>query len=442
MNDRRVVITGLGAITCLGQNIDDLWQGLCEGRCGIDTIKSFDPSGFTCQLAGEVANFKINKHVPKTHRKAIKLMSRDIELAIIAANEAVESSGLITKATDKENINITPDRMAINVGAGLISCDLVELAPAVAKSIVDGKFDLRKWGRDGLNSLTPIWLLKYLPNMLACHVGIIHDFRGPSNSITSGEAGGQLAIAEATRNIARNDADLALAGGCEAKVNPLMMLRQCLLKRSTCDYNDQPDKSCRPFDSQATGSVFGEAGGLIVLEDMGRAIKRGVKIYAEIVGLGSSISINPAYEQMEPSGKGIQIAIESAMAEANISPDELDLIIPHGTGIPADDLAEATAIQNALGEAAEKIPCWPIKSLLSNTGAASSAIDVIVAAKAISEGMIGSAKNCDDKADGCKLNINGKLIQAPIRYALCCSYTFGGQTAAVILKNIKDEIIK
>ena len=440
MNTHRVVITGLGAISPLGMNTQDLWNGLCEGRCGIDTIKAFDPVGFTCKIAGEVPEFKIQKFLPKSHRKATKLMCRDIKLAIIAANQAFENSRLVTRATDPDNINIDPAGTAVNIGAAVICCDLEELSPAVAKSIADGKFDIRKWGADGLEALTPLWLLKYLPNMPACHIAIIHDIQGPNNSITCGEASAHLAIGEAAQIIARGDADIALAGGCDGKVNPIMMLRQCLLNRATTENNDNPDSSLRPFDSQAKGSVFGEGAGMIILENIDNAKKRRANIYAEIVGVGSSNNLSGVYQRLEDDGKGIQIAIENAIQDARITPDEIDLIIPHGTGILADDKAEATAIGNALGPAAEKALCWPTKSMLSNTGAASGALDIIAAAKAICKGTVPAAKNCQTRADGCKLNITTQTQQKNIRHALCCGYTFGGQTAALIIKNLDGEI--
>lgn len=439
---RRVVITGLGAVSPLGLSSDELWDGIVQGKSGIDTITSFDPVKFTCRIAGEAPDFKIRKCVPKYHRKATKLMSRDIELAIIAANEAIEKSGLVTKVQneDESAYTISPDRFAINIGAGLISCDLVELAPCVANSINDGKFDIKKWGTDGLNTMTPLWLLKYLPNMLPCHVGIIHDMRGPSNTITCGEVGGHLAIIEASQMIARDDADAALAGGCEAKVNPVIMLRQCLMKRATSQGNDSPTTACRPFDAGATGSVFGEGAGMVVLEELEQARNRGAKIYAEIVGLGQSNNLSVNYQQLEKDGKGVEIAIKKAMAEAGITAAEIDLVIPHGTGIACDDAAEATAIANALGDEVGRVPVWPIKSMTSNMGAGAGGIDIVAAAKAISEGTIGAAVNCQTKADGCKLNISSETREAKIRYALCCGYTFGSQTAAVILKNVDGEI--
>jgi len=268
-------------------------------------------------------------------------------------------------------------------------------------------------------------------------VGIIHDIQGPSNSITCAESSALLAISEATQVIERSDSDIALAGGAEAKVNPMVLIRQCLLKRAISDDDCEPASACRPFDADAKGSVFGEGAGVIILENLDHARQRGAKIYAEVVGTGQSNNINAAYEFLEPDGKGLQIAIAKAMAEAQIAPDDLDLIIPHGTAIPSDDRAEATAIQAALGEAATRIPVWPTKSMLSNTGAASGALDAIAAVCAMANGRIPAAKNCDRKASGCTLNIVTQPQQADLRHVLCCSYTFGGQTAAVVLKNNK-----
>ena len=430
---RKVVITGLGAISCLGNTRSLMWAGLQAGRSGIAQITAFDPAGFSCKLAGQVGQFQIQAFLPKSHRKAVKLMSRDIQLAIVAAHEAFSDSGIITKGIDAENVSIDPVRTGIIIGAGLISCDLVELAPAVAASITDGEFDIRKWGKEGLDLVTPLWLLKYLPNMPACHIGIIHDIQGPSNTITCAEASGHLAISEAAELIARGDSDVALAGGAEAKVNPIIMARQCLLKRVATASTNDPAAACRPFDADAGGSVFGEAAGMVVLEDYHRAQSRGVRIYAEIAGVGHSNSINAAYEQLEPDGRGIRIAMEKALADARIEPKDLDLIIPHGTGIPADDLAEAKAIEAAL--AGVKVPVWPTKSMLSNTGAAAGMLDVIAAVCAMKDSLVPAAKSVDRKAQGCNLDIVTEPLSKKINYALCCSYTYGGQTAAVVLKN-------
>jgi 3-oxoacyl-[acyl-carrier-protein] synthase II len=327
--------------------------------------------------------------------------------------------------------------MGINVGAGLISCDLEEIAPAVANSLTEGKFDIKKWGKEGIEFLTPIWLLKYLPNMLACHIGIIHDIQGPSNTITCGEVSGILSVIEASETILRGFCDVSIAGAAEAKVNPIVMSRQCILKRASTAANENPEGACRPFDKKASGSVFGEGGAMLVLEDLETAKKRAAQPIAEIVGVGESTSLNTEFEHLESDGRAVAAAIKKALADAGINPEQLDLIVPHGTAVPQDDQAESRGIETALGEAVKDIPVFPVKSMLSNTGAASGAIDIAIAAKAIQQSKIPAAKNCDEKSDSCNLNINKKLLETDIRYALCCGYTYGGQTAAVILKNMK-----
>lgn len=439
MEPVRVVITGLGAISPLGLTADEMWAGLSTGRCGIGPIKAFDPAGLPCRLAGEVPDFRIQNYIPRSHRKAVKLMCRDIKLAVVAAQEAVAGSGLITKGIDPEKTNVDPTRMAITLGAGMISCDMAELGPAVAESISDGKFDIQKWGRDGLEHVTPVWLLKYLPNMLACHVGIIHDIRGPSNSITCAEASGMLAIGEAAQVIARGHSDVALAGGAEAKINPFVLVRQCLLKRMRPDDGDSPERACRPFDADAAGAVFGEGAGVVVLENLEHARRRGAAIWAEVAGLGQSQNLSPVYDRLEPDGKGLRIAIEKALADADITADQLDLIVPHGTGVPSDDLAEARAIEAVLGSAVKDVYVWPTKSMLSTTGAASGALDLVAAVRAMAAGTIPAARNFDAPSAGCHLRIPTEDCTRTIRYALCCSYTHGGQTAAVVIKRVDES---
>jgi 3-oxoacyl-[acyl-carrier-protein] synthase II len=437
MESARVVVTGVGAVSPLGLSASETWAGLRAGRCGIARIRAFDPMGLPCELAGEVPDYRIQDHVPKTHRKATKLMCRDIELAVIAARDAIAGSGLITKGIDPEHVNVDPTRVGINVGAGMISCDLVELAPAVGASTTDGRFDLHKWGKQGLELITPLWLLKYLPNMLACHISIIHDIQGPSNSITCAEASAHLAIGEAAQVVARGDADIVLAGAAETKVHPLLLIRQLLLHRMAASV-DAPEAACRPFDADARGSIFGEGAGMVVLENLEHARKRGARILAELVGIGQSHSISSAYERLEPEGAGLRMAMEKALEDAGIGPEELDLVIPHGTGVPPDDRAEARAIAAALGSAARKVPVWPTKSMLSTTGAASGALDLVVAVQAITEGVTPAARNFARPADGCDLNIATTPRQGRIRHALCCSYTHGGQTAALLVKRFEE----
>jgi 3-oxoacyl-[acyl-carrier-protein] synthase II len=435
----RVVITGMGAISPLGLTAGQMWAGILEGKCGASPIKTFDPGVYPCQIAGQTPEFKTANFVPKSHRKAVKLMARDIELAVIAAKEAVESSGLITKGIDETKVSIDPTRVAVDIGAGFMCCELPEIGPAIARSITDGKFDIHKWGKEGIEAITPLWLLKYLPNMLACHISIIHDLQGPSNTITCAEVSSHIAIAEAMQMIQRGWVDIALGGGGEAKVTPMSILRQIIFSRAACGENLDPATACRPFDAQAKGSIFGEGAGIVVLESLESAQKRGAKIFAELIGTGQSHSLNHGYKNLEPDGKGLQIAIEQAMAQAHVNPDELDMIIPCGTGIAVDDLAESRAINAALGSAGAKIPVLPTKSMLTHTSAASGVLDMIVAISAMKESIIPAARNCNSKAAGINLNINTKPQNRQIRHTLCCGYTYGGQTAALVLKNFAGD---
>ncbi len=439
MSRRRVVITGLGAVSPLGLAAEDLWHGLLEGRCGIGPIEAFDASAFPCRLAGQVPAFKVRDYVPKVYRKATKLMSRDIELSVLAADDAFRNAGIVTKAAGDDTPTFDPTRLAISYGAGLISCDLNELAACAAGCVTDGVFDLRKWGAEGMQNLTPLWLLKYLPNMLPCHVGIIHDIQGPSNTITCGETSAHIAIAEVAEMIQRGDADAGLGGGAEAKVNPIVMLRQCLLKRSTTRYNDTPEAACRPFDAAASGSVFGEAGGAIVMEELQTAQARGAAILAEFAGAASGNSLNPQLAHLEPNGEGLAMTIETALAEAQLTPDQIDLIIPTGSGIPQDDRAEAAALERVFGQALEHIDVWAIKGMTGHTGAAAGALDTAAAVKAVAEGTIGPSRNVEQPADGCRLKLTRARTQKSIRTVLCCGYSFGGQTAALVIKKVEVE---
>ena len=430
----RIVVTGMGAITPLGLSAGEMWAGIKEGRCGAKPITAFDPVGFSCKIAGQAPDFKIGNFVPKSYRKATKLMNRDIELAVVAAKEAIDNCGLITKGVDETKVNIDTARAAVEFGAGFMCCDLQELGSAVDKAITDGKFDIHKWGTEGMEALTPLWLLKYLPNMLACHVSIIHDLQGPSNTITCAEVSSHMAIAEAAQIIDRGWADIAVAGGGEAKMHPMSILRQCVEKRVSTKYNDTPEKACRPFDADADGAVFGEGAGAMVLESLEYAQKRGAKIYGELAGFGHSHSLEPTYLKMESDGEGIRCAIEQALAQAGIDASAIDLVIPNGTGIPSDDLAEARAIEAVFGARVKDVPVLPVKSMLTNTSAASGALEAIIAFNIMNESFIPAAKNCDKKAAGVNLNINSHALNKEVRYVLCTGYSYGGQTAAIVLK--------
>ncbi len=278
MSKRRVVVTGLGPVTPIGVGATDFWNALLEGRNGIRRVRSFDPSRFRSQVGGEIDGLNIGDAVPKGYRKASKIMARDIVLAVIGAYQATRDAGIFTKChvergeAPAPNINST--RFGANIGAGLICADLPELAEALASSAVDGVFSHAKWGSEGMNNLTPLWLLKFLPNMLACHATIVHDAQGPSNTITCAEASSHLAIGEAFRTIERGTADVCMCGGAESKINPMALLRQSLGERLT-HQNETPEAACRPFGASRDGTAVSEGGGLVILEELEHARNAG-----------------------------------------------------------------------------------------------------------------------------------------------------------------------
>ncbi|MEM9295936.1 MAG: beta-ketoacyl synthase N-terminal-like domain-containing protein, partial [Planctomycetota bacterium] len=268
---RRVWITGIGPITGLGLGAEATWQGLSEGRSAIGPFDAFDASGLPCQLGAQIeSGFKVRDYVPKTYRKATKVMARDIEMAVAGAKLAAADAGLHTAGSDGDAPpDHDPERMGCHIGAGLIAADMDELTAAMDGSRAQGDrthLDLHRWGEAGMHELTPLWLLKYLPNMLACHVTIIHDLRGPSNTITCAEASGGLSVGESLRVIQRGQADLCFCGGAESRLNPQAFLRQILANRLT-HHNDAGAEAMRPFDRGASGGVAGEGGAILILEE-------------------------------------------------------------------------------------------------------------------------------------------------------------------------------
>ncbi len=431
---RRVVISGIGVVSPLGLGVGTFWDRLLSGECAIERISQFDPSGFPSQIAGQAPAYKINDFVPKAYRKASKVMARDIELAVIAADDAFKDSGLQSKAYS-DSPSIDSARFGCNIGAGLISTELNELVSALQVSRDADQpdvLDMKKWGAEGINHLTPLWLLKYLPNMLACHVTIIHGLKGPSNTITCGDASSHLAIGEAYRTIQRGDADLAICGGAESKINPMGLVRQTLLKRLNQQCNDAPHEAVRPFDQGAAGTAVAEGGGLFILEEMEHAQRRGAKIYAEIVGFGAT---QDSYSITEPDPRGSSYAkaVQKAMRQAAVSAGQVDLLVPHGLGIASHDRAELRGLRQALGEDLSQIPISAAKAQIGSL-AAGCGVDAAVAALAVKHGRIPPAINTHSVLDGQKLNVSPAARDATIHVAISSVYSVGGQNAALVLR--------
>ncbi len=437
MPDRPAVITGLGVTSAAGTGIEEFWATLVGGEKRLATNAVFDPAGFPCQAAGQIENLSARKVVPKSYRKATKVMARDIEAAVVAADLAFKDASITTRADADSEMSVQPGRLGCNIGAGLICCELDELGQAAKTSVTDGKFDMKTWGDSGMNNLTPLWLLKYLPNMLSCHVTIIHGAEGPSNCITCGATSGIFSVAEAARWIARNAADVAVAGGAEAKLTPLGVLRQSLLGRLCTDSNDNPESACRPFDATHNGTVMGEGGGLLIVEDAERAKSRGARIYAEIAGFGAACDPN-GINVTEANCGSLDLAVTKAIADAGVTVDDIDLIVAQGTGVPGEDRCEAAAWEKVFGDKLPNIPAMAITGTTGSMFAGQSGVTMVAGALAIQHQTAAPTVNFTTPDEGCKLSLAGEARKYEIKYAVVGAFSVGGQSAACVLKRCES----
>lgn len=427
---RRVHITGLGLVSGLGNTLDETWAALMAGRSAIGPIAAFDPSGFDCRVAAALPTAQIKDFVPKSYRKATKVMARDIELAVIAADTAARGAGLATPGNleDAAQRSYPAVRTACHIGASLIAAELDELTSAlVTCADANGELDLHKWGREGMQGLTPLWMLKYLPNMLACHVTIVHDCQGPSNTITCAEASGLLSMGESLRVIQRGAADAGFCGGASAMVNPMTFIRQQFTGRLV-----QGDATVAPFSAAACGTAVGDAGGVAILETAEGARARGAKPIAEVLGFGASQSIHRARRNLtaEPSGRGPRLALEAALRDAKVAADEVDVVIATGLGHAEGDAAEAAALRAVFGQRLARIPVWSSKPALGNSLAGASAVDLVLAAQVLRSGELPPVLNRAQPLPdfGCT-----SLASAP-RTALVLASGLAGQNAAAVLR--------
>jgi 3-oxoacyl-[acyl-carrier-protein] synthase II len=314
---RRAVITGIGILSPVGHGRDAFWQSLLAGKSGVRPIGGFDASGLPVRIAGEIPDFDAKNYVEKKDRRGLKMMARTIQLAVAAAQLA-----LVDGKVDKSKLD--PERFGVEFGSGLIATELPEMADASRASVncQPGAIDLGRWGREGMEAIQPLWMLKYLPNFLACHVSILHDARGPNNTITESDVASLLALGEAFRILGRGAADFFLVGGAESKMNVLSLVRQCLFEPLS-HRNDEPARACRPFDRHRDGVVLGEGATVFALEELDHARRRGAEIYAELIGFGSAF--DPTL-----NGNGLERSIAAALKEAGVTPEEIDHINAHG----------------------------------------------------------------------------------------------------------------
>jgi 3-oxoacyl-[acyl-carrier-protein] synthase II len=429
MSRPRAVFTGIGVLTPIGLGVEPLWQGLLAGQSGVKPVHSFDASGLPIRIGGEIRNFDAKEYIDKKERKSLKVMARAIQLGVGCTTLALREGGI-------EPSKLDPTRFGIDFGAGLIASELDELGPASAISTngMPGHVDMHRWGDQGIPAMPPLWLLKYLPNMPACHVSILHNAQGPSNTITESDVAALLAMGEATAIIARDQADVMLTGATDSKINPLSMTRLSLFM-PTSQRNEAPEKACRPFEKNRDGMVPGEGAGILVLEALGHALKRGARIYAEVVGFGASFDL-------KRNGDGLARAITAALRKAGIGPEDIDHVNAQGFSTRRDDSWEARGLWKVFGSSQPNVPIFAGKSYFGSLGAASGPVELAISLLALQHGELPPTLNYDEADPELPpiAVLAGRRHEVRTPYALKVSFTDMGQCAALVVRKwMSDE---
>jgi 3-oxoacyl-[acyl-carrier-protein] synthase II len=408
---RRVVVTGLGLITPLGIGVSPTWKALCEGQSGIGRITRFDPTGYASQIAGEVKGFDPAAFIEK---KEIKKMDTFIQYAVGASQMAVDDAGL--KITPEE-----ADRVGVYIGAGIGGLPAIEHYHKIL---------LEK----GPDRITPFFIPMVIINLASGQVAIRIGARGPNSCAVTACATGNHCIGDALRLIQRGDADVMLAGGTESCIVPLAVAGFSAAK-ALSTRNDKPTKASRPFDKDRDGFVLGEGAGVLVLEELDRARRRGARIYAELVGYGMN---SDAYHITAPSenGEGAVRCMELAIKDARISKDEVGYINAHGTSTMADAI-ETGAVKQVFGERARRIPVSSTKSMTGHLLGAAGGIEAVFSVLAIHHKLLPPTINLDHPDPACDLDyIPGKARPASVTVALSNSFGFGGVNACLLFKRL------
>ncbi len=411
MSKRRVVITGLGCVTSLAESASELFAALCEGKSGISAIESFDTSAFPVRFGGEAKSFDVAKYVD---RRESKRMDRFTQFAMAAADQAVNDSGL-----DFSKADVFRAGVIIGTGIGGI------------KEIEDQHVRLIN---KGPAKVSPFCVPRLMANASSGNVAIRYGLRGPNFCVSSACASGNHAIGEAFANILAGRSDIMIAGGAEAAVTPVGLASFCAA-RSLSLRNDDPPAASRPFDKNRDGFVLSEGAGILILEEESHARKRGANIYAELLGYGAT---DDGYHITAPlpDGAGAAITMKLALADAGLSPNEIDYINAHGTGTELNDIAESSAIRAVFGEHASKIPVSSTKSCIGHLLGASGAVELIVCVKAINESLIPPTINLQDPDPKCGGDMDFVPLTAretKVNTALSNSFGFGGHNACLVV---------
>ena len=412
-NKTRVVVTGLGAITPIGNDVASFWQGLKDKKVGIAPITYFDTTDYKAKLAGEVKDFDPKKYMDP---KAARRMEPFSQYAVAAAGEAIAQAGLDMEKED-------PFRVGTSIGSGIGSLQAMER-------------EHKKMLEKGPNRVNPLLVPKMISNMAVGNVAMHYGLKGKSINVVTACATGTNSIGEAFRSIQYGEADVMVAGGTESAITPLGMAGFAAL--TALSTNDDPETASRPFDKDRDGFVMGEGAGIVVLESLEHAQKRGAKILAEVVGYGGS---NDAFHITSPAedGSGAAYAMEMALKDAGIAPEKIDYINAHGTSTHHNDLFETMAVKKALGDHAYKVKINSTKSMIGHLLGAAGGVEFIACVKSIEDGFVHATAGLKEAGEGCDLDYTmGEGVPMDIHYALTNSLGFGGVNASLVIKKFED----
>ena len=411
MKNRRVVITGLGAITPIGKDVESFWAGIKEGKTGFAPITAFDTTDYKVKIAAEVKDYDPFQTIDK---KAAKRMERFAQFAVTAAGEAVKNAGLDMEKEDAF-------RVGCAVSSGIGSLQSIER-------------DYVRLLEKGPSKVSPLWIPLMISNMAAGNVSIAYGLKGKNINVVTACASGTHAVGEAFRTIQYGDADVMVAGGTEAAICPIGVSGfTALTALSTCE---DPKTCSLPFDARRSGFVMGEGSGVLVLEEFEHARARGAKILAEVVGCGSSAD---AFHITSPAedGSGAARAMTNAVADAEVTTDEIDYINAHGTATHLNDLFETRAIKLAFGEHAYQMKINSTKSMIGHLLGAAGAVELITCVKELQEGYLHQTVGLQEREEELDLDYCQEAYQGDVRYALSNSLGFGGHNASVLLKKFE-----
>ena len=411
---RRVVVTGLGAVTPIGNNVEEFWNGIKAGKCGIDKVTLFDATDFKTQIAGEVKNFEPTDFIEK---KDARKMDRYTQLAMVAADEAVKDSGLNMEDED-------PWKVGVITGSGIGGIHTLE---EQHKSLLDR----------GPGRVSPFFIPMMIGNMGAAQIAIKYGARGVNENIVTACASGTNAFGDALRHIQHGANDVIITGGAEAAVSPLAFAGFCNMKAMSTR-NDDPKTASRPFDAERDGFVLSEGAGFIVIEELEHAKKRGAHIYCELVGYGAT---DDAYHITSPipGGVGGAKAMSLAIEDAGLKPEDVTYINAHGTSTKYNDEFETQAIKEALGDAAKNVAVSSTKSMTGHLLGAAGGVEAIVCALAIKDGYIPATINYNTPDPACDLDIvPNKGREQEVKVAMSNSLGFGGHNATIVMKKYED----